>query len=76
MTSEAIITVVKMMELLPEPAQNQIAEHLRSYVLKIQDELRWDALFNKTQPKLIEMARLAKQQIAEGKSRPLNLREL
>ncbi|MFZ1324831.1 MAG: hypothetical protein WAT67_02190 [Candidatus Contendobacter sp.] len=76
MTSEAIATVVKMMELLPESAQNQVLEHLRSYLLEIHDELRWDALFNKTQPKLIEMARLAKKQIAEGKSRPLNLREL
>ena len=28
MASEPIATVVKMMELLPEPAQNQVAEHL------------------------------------------------
>ncbi|MER2557579.1 MAG: hypothetical protein ABTQ93_08880 [Candidatus Competibacter denitrificans] len=76
MASEAITTVVKMMEFLPEPAQNQIVEHLRSYLLELQDELRWDELFNKTQPKLVEAARLAKQQIAQGKSRPLNLREL
>lgn len=75
MTSEAITTVVKMMELLPEPAQNQVLEHLRIYLLEIQDELRWDALFNKTQPKLIEMARLAKKQIAEGKAQPLDFDE-
>lgn len=61
MSSEAMTTVVKMLESLPEPTQNQIVEHLREYVLEIQDEIRWDRLFNKTQPKLISMARLAKK---------------
>ena len=76
MSSEAIATVVKMMESLPEPAQNQIVDHLRNYLMEVQDELRWDELFNKTQSKLIAMARLAKQQIAEGKARPLDYNEL
>lgn len=76
MSSEAITTVVKMMESLPEPAQNQIVDHLRNYLMEVQDELRWDELFNKTQPKLIAMARLAKKQIAEGKARSLDYDEL
>ena len=44
MSSTAIATVTKMMESLPEPAQNQVAEHLREYLEDLQDELRWDAL--------------------------------
>lgn len=76
MSSEAIATVVKMMESLPEPAQNQIAEHLRDYLMEVQDELRWNELFNKTQSKLVATARLAKEQIAEGKARPLDYNEL
>ena len=76
MSSEAIATVIKMMESLPEPAQNQVAEHLRDYLTEVQDELRWDDLFNKTQSKLVAMARLAKEQIAEGKARPLDYNEL
>lgn len=76
MTSEAIATVVKMMELLPEPAQNQIVDHLRNYLMEVQEELRWDELFNKTQSKLVAMARLAKGEIAEGKARPMNYNEL
>jgi hypothetical protein len=76
MSSEAIATVITMMESLPEPAQNQVAEHLRGYLMEVQDELRWDELFNKTQPKLVAMARLAKDQIAEGKARPLDYNEL
>ena len=76
MSSEAIATVVKMMESLPEPAQNQMVEDLRSYLMEVQDELHWDDLFNKTQSKLVAMARLAKKQIAEGKARPMDFNEL
>ena len=76
MSSEAIATVVKMMELLPESTQNQIVEHLRTYLMEAQDELRWDELFNKTQSKLVAMARLAKKKVAEGKACPTNYNEL
>ena len=40
MTSTAIATVVKMMESLPEATQNQVAEHLRSYIAEIRDEIQ------------------------------------
>jgi hypothetical protein len=76
MASEPIATVVRMMELLPEPAQNKVADHLRDYLLEMQDELRWDDLFQKSQPKLVEMARRAKEQIAEGKARLFDYDEL
>jgi hypothetical protein len=75
MASEPIATVIRMMEMLPEPAQNQVAEHLREYLSDLQDELRWDDLF-RDQSKLAGMARRAKQEIAEGKARPLNHDEL
>ena len=70
MSSAAIATVVKMMESLPEPAQEQVVEHLRQYVDEVQDQLRWDGLFGKTQPQLIAAAKHAKQQIAAGESKP------
>lgn len=76
MSSEAIATVVKMMESFPEPTQNQIVEHIWSYLIEIYDELRWDELSNKTQPNLVAMARLAKKQVAEGKARPMDYSEL
>jgi hypothetical protein len=38
MESTAIATVVKMMESLPETTQNQVVEHLREYIIEIQDE--------------------------------------
>ena len=72
MSSEAIATVVKMMESLPETAQDQVVEHLREYIEELQDELEWNSLFKKTQPELIAAAKRAKQEIAEGKAKLLN----
>jgi hypothetical protein len=65
-----------MMESLPEPTQQQVVEHLRQYFEEMQDELRWDALFEKTQPQLIAAARRAKQQIDAGQSKPMDYRAL
>jgi hypothetical protein len=38
----------------------------------LQDELRWEDLFKRTQPQLSAAARRAKQQIAAGKATPMN----
>lgn len=70
-SSSAIATVVKMLESLPEPEQDRVADHLRDYIDDLQDELRWDRLFQKTQPQLIAAARRARQEIAAGKAKPL-----
>jgi hypothetical protein len=58
MQSPAITTIVKMIEALPEAAQNQ-------------DEAHWDGLFAKTGHKLAAAARQAKQEIA-GKASPMD----
>ena len=68
MSSKAVATVTKMMESLPEPAQDQIVDHLRDHIADLQDEMRWDITFEKTQQQLITAARKAKREIAEGKS--------
>ncbi len=72
MSSTAIATVVKMMGSLPEPAQEQVADHLREYLEELQDELRWDGLFKNTQPQLAAAAKRARQEIAAGKAGPLD----
>ena len=66
--STASATVVKMMESLPETAQNQVVEHLREYVSELQDELQWESLFKRTQPQLVAAARRAKNEKAEGRA--------
>ena len=76
MASNAITTITQMMEALPEVLQNQIVEHLREYIAELEDELRWEASFNNTQEQLMAAARQAKQEIAEGKSEPMDLDRL
>lgn len=76
MSSTAIATVTKMMESLPEPAQDQVAEHLREYLEDLQDELRWDALFKRTQSQLVTAARRARQEIVQGLAKPLDYDQL
>ena len=76
MASNAITTMTQMMETLPEALQNQVVEHLREYIAELEDELRWEASFNRTQEQLMAAARQAKQEIAEGKSEPMDLDRL
>ena len=45
MSAEAITTVVKMMETLPDEAQSQVVERVKNYIANLQDELRWDEHF-------------------------------
>ncbi|QJB46292.1 hypothetical protein [Dolichospermum flos-aquae] len=76
MSSPAITTVVKMMESLPQDLQDTIAEHLREYLADLQDELKWDNSFKKTQNKLIASAQRARREIAEGLAKPMDYDKL
>lgn len=73
MSANAVATVVKMMEGLPDPAQDQVVEKLREYMAELQEELQWDATFEQTQGGLAASARRAKQEIAAGKASPMDL---
>jgi hypothetical protein len=42
----------------------------------LQDELRWDELFKRTQPQLAVAARRARQQIAAGMATPMEYNRL
>ena len=76
MSSETIATLVKMLESLPDTAQDQVVEHLREYIEDLRDELRWDLSFEKTQKQLAAAGKRAKQEIAEGWARPMDLDRL
>jgi hypothetical protein len=60
MAAEAIATLVKMLESLPETAQDQVVVHLREYIEELRDELRWDVSFEKTQAQLAATGKRAK----------------
>jgi hypothetical protein len=64
------------METLPVSLQERVTDHLREYINDLQDEIKWDNSFAKTQSKLVAAARLAKQEIAGGKAVALDYEQL
>ena len=76
MSSTAINTIVNMMKSLPEDKQDRIVEYMKEYILDLQDEQTWQNSFNKSQDKLVNAAKLAKQQIAEGKAETMDYNRL
>jgi len=76
MITPAVNTIIKMIEQLPESDQERVAEHLREYLAELEDEQTWDEAFEKSQDKLINAAREARKQIAEGKSEPMDFDKL
>ncbi|NKQ36768.1 MAG: hypothetical protein HF973_14290 [Chloroflexi bacterium] len=76
MTSPAVVTITKMIDTLPEYAQDQAVEHLRDFIADMQDEIQWDDLFQKTENQLVAAARQAKQEIAAGQAKPMDYDQL
>jgi hypothetical protein len=76
MPTSAGVTMMKMIESLPEPVQERALEHMRQYIEDIRDELRWNESFGNSQSKLIAAARQAREEIARGKASPMNVEDL
>lgn len=74
--SANITTVVTLLETLPENVQVRVIEHLREYLLDLQDEADWDEQFKKTQSALTRAAQRAKKEISEGAAQPLDYDQL
>ena len=72
MSSAAITTIVKMVESLPDNLQERVADRIREYIADLEDEVKWESSFERTRPKLVAAARQAKQEIAAGKSVPMD----
>ena len=76
MPTSAGITIMKMIESLPQPLQEIALEHMQQYIEVIRDELKWSQAFENSQSKLVAAARQAREEIARGKATPLNIRDL
>ena len=76
MVPPAITTIVKMMENLPEETQSQVVEHLREWLLDMEDEAMWDESFARTQKKLYKAAQDVRKQVADGKAEPMDFSRL
>jgi hypothetical protein len=72
MSSAAITTIVKMVESLSDDLQERVSEHIREYIADLEDEAKWESSIERTRPNLVAAARQAKQEIAEGKSVPMD----
>jgi hypothetical protein len=75
-SSPQISTLVKIIESLPVSLQERVTYHMREYINELQDEIKWDNSFAKSQSKLVAAARIAKQEIAEGKAVVLDFNQL
>ena len=76
MASATTVTVIKMLETLPEEIQERVLEHMRIYIEDIREEAKWSESFSKSQNKLVAAARQARKQIADGKASLLDLNKL
>lgn len=76
MSSATINTIVEMLESLPDDLQEQIADHIREYIIELEDEARWESSFKRSQASLVAAARKAKREIAEGQSMPMDYEQL
>ncbi len=76
MDTAAATTMIKMLESVPEPLQEEVVEHMRDYIEDIRDDAKWKGSFSRTQDKLIAAARHARQEIAEGKASPMDVDKL
>jgi hypothetical protein len=71
-----MMTMMRMLESLPEQIQDRVFEHLRDYIEDIRDETKWSESFSRTQSKLVVAARQARKEVSEGKASPLDPKRL
>ena len=76
MDTSAATTMIKMLETVPDQLQETVVEHMRDYIEDVRDEAKWKDSFSRTQDKLIAAARQARQDIAGGKSSPMDIEKL
>ncbi|HAM52433.1 MAG TPA: hypothetical protein DCP92_17685 [Nitrospiraceae bacterium] len=76
MDTSAAITMIKMLESVPESLQESVVEHMRDYIEDVRDEAKWKELFAKTESKLVAAARQARREVSEGKASPMDFEKL
>ena len=76
MPTSAGVTMMKMIESLPEPVQERALEHMQQYIQDVRDELKWSESFENSRSRLIAAARQAREEILQGKATPMNVEDL
>ena len=65
-----------MREPITKDVKHNIVERLKNFFQDFYDKLRWDYLFKKKEKKLVEVAKKARQEIAEGKAKVMYYNKL
>jgi DNA phosphorothioation-dependent restriction protein DptG len=74
--SKATETAVRMIESLPESAQEKVVEELRALVEDVREEANWDELIERKKNSLVAAARKAREEIAAGKATDMDFDKL
>ncbi len=74
--NKAVETAIKMLDTLPEDAQDRVVEALAILVEEARDEAEWNDLFTRKAEGLAAAARLARSQIAAGNASPMDYNKL
>lgn len=61
---------------LPEEIGERMVEYIIQHFEEIESEAHWDAQFEKSSGRLAEMARQAKEEMAEGKAEMMDYERL
>lgn len=69
-------TVTKMIEALPESLQERVLEEIKSIIAEALDEAEWQTQFERSEKKMVAMARKARQALKEGKTQPMDYEKL
>jgi len=76
MPTAAAVTIAYMIEPLPPHSQDQVVDHLRSYIEDMREDAKWNQSFTNTQSGLIAMAKQAKLAVQQGKASPMDISQL
>ncbi len=68
MESATTMTMIKILETIPNELQEQVVEHMRYYIEDILEETKWNESFSKSQNKLVAAAQKARKEIKDGKA--------
>jgi hypothetical protein len=74
--SKATETATKMIESLPEAAQDRIVEELRILVEDSREEAKWEALLERKKDRLVAATRKVRKEIAVGKATEMDFDKL
>ncbi len=76
MSFSNVTILTKKLESFPEDFRENFAKYINEHLEEFEDEMRWDEQFQKTSPRLSEMAQNARKEIAEGKTDSMNFEKL